>query len=860
MAKNAFWANVLTGGGAAALDLIPGVKLQDLDFACVVTAGTLYPMVMDIDDGGLESSPDKIAPDTDAGTKMWELLAIRAAGITVPNTGLHILDTDASHDLIIKPGSNLTADKTFTITTGNADRTLDLAENLTLADGYNVILQALGQANSLILNESLTIGDGNDGTLTFKQASKALNVEDTNLIPRTGWPTAPGVTLSFSDGDRTFTVTDGGSAFYYILGVKYILGENKTVIVDNTEGLWYIYFDGATLTASQTIWSFTAEDKALVAYLYWDATLDNERSIFLGYELHTFHMDGSTHARLHYAGGTRWETGLLVTDAGSETVNVAVGDIWDEDLDIAITDGAGSALFEQVLSPAELPIYYLDGASNWRIYETVEGEKANATDVGYVSGGDLKWNDATTTWSNETVGNNNYVAYYVVATNEQTEPVALIMGQRVDNKLSDAKENNTFSGLTLTNLPFEEMVVLARLILNGSTPYVLEEVLDLRVYNIKGNITSPLIPDHGGLAGLGDDDHVQYLLKSTWDAYSILAADIDDTPAAVTLAVSEMIGRKATGGIVALTKTDILTILNVADGANVTGDNAPKAHNLIDTTGHPVSGLTPGHFLKATGAAAYAFAVHGLTYSDVGAEQSGVSVLETDYGADTFMYAPANNTPVATSPANVMAALSGHAGAAFAMNSHKFTGLSVPANAGDSIRATAKITEAALETAIDGEWGAAEHTLIGDAAPHHAKYTDAEVKTAIGGIDSGSWTPVLTFGNLSVGITYATQAGSYYRISSLFFASFDIILTSKGSSTGSARITGLPITNGPGSAIAFMVYFSNLGVNGLTTMCRVNGNTASIQLGYHTNTFVTLNDTHFANNTRFLMSTIYPTV
>jgi len=198
-------------------------------------------------------------------------------------------------------------------------------------------------------------------------------------------------------------------------------------------------------------------------------------------------MDGSTHARMHYAGGARWETGLLVTDAGSEIVNVAAGDIWDEDLNLAITDGAGAALFEQVLSPAELPIYYLDGASLWRIYET--GEKSNATDVGYVDGADdLKYNKLNGTWANADVGLNNYVAYYVVATNEQTEPVALIMGQRVDNKLSDAKENNTFSGLTLTDLPFEEMVVLARLILKGTGSgvyYTLEEVLDLRVYNIK---------------------------------------------------------------------------------------------------------------------------------------------------------------------------------------------------------------------------------------------------------------------------------------------------------------------------------------------------------------------------------------
>jgi len=67
------------------------------------------------------------------------------------------------------------------------------------------------------------------------------------------------------------------------------------------------------------------------------------------------------------------------------------------------------------------------------------------------------------------------------------------------------------------------------------------------------------------------------------------------------------------------------------------------------------------------------------------------------FDADTFLYATNNDTPVATSPANVMAALSGHAGADFAMNSHKFTGLSVPANAGDSIRATAKITKHCLE-------------------------------------------------------------------------------------------------------------------------------------------------------------------
>lgn len=53
--------------------------------------------------------------------------------LTVPNTGLHVLDTDASHDLIIKPGSNITVDRTLTITTGDADRTITLSGDTTLS-------------------------------------------------------------------------------------------------------------------------------------------------------------------------------------------------------------------------------------------------------------------------------------------------------------------------------------------------------------------------------------------------------------------------------------------------------------------------------------------------------------------------------------------------------------------------------------------------------------------------------------------------------------------------------------------------------------------------------------------------------
>jgi hypothetical protein len=67
-------------------------------------------------------------------------------------------------------------------------------------------------------------------------------------------------------------------------------------------------------------------------------------------------------------------------------------------------------------------------------------------------------------------------------------------------------------------------------------------------------------------------------------------------------------------------------------------DAAYEIHNLIDTTNHPVSGLTTGHFLKALSATTYGFAAHGLTGESVGISfgsynSSGVFGSKTSGGA-----------------------------------------------------------------------------------------------------------------------------------------------------------------------------------------------------------------------------------
>jgi hypothetical protein len=62
-------------------------------------------------------------------------------------------------------------------------------------------------------------------------------------------------------------------------------------------------------------------------------------------------------------------------------------------------------------------------------------------------------------------------------------------------------------------------------------------------------------------------------------------------------------------------------VLTESQITSLVTDLAGKAstiHNLIDTTNHPVTGLTTGHFLKALSATTYGFAVHGLTNIDIG--------------------------------------------------------------------------------------------------------------------------------------------------------------------------------------------------------------------------------------------------
>lgn len=115
-------------------------------------------------------------------------------------------------------------------------------------------------------------------------------------------------------------------------------------------------------------------------------------------------------------------------------------------------------------------------------------------------------------------------------------------------------------------------------------------------------------------------------------------------------------------------------------------------------------------------------------------------------------------------------------------------------------------------------------------------YNPAQVGSALYFAEE-QFTPVLAFGGASVGVTYSTQVGRYKKIGSRLIFQIRLVVTSKGSSTGAATITGLPFTSVGAIPQTVPVQFIS-GFVGLTGSPEANINTSSteIVLGQTTST------------------------
>jgi len=364
--------------------------------------------------------------------------------------------------------------------------------------------------------------------------SAAVEVEPTGFAD----PEAD-ITITWSDAAKTLTIAPTGASFdVWLQGVKYT---KTTEVIDIsatiTEGYWFFYYNSVGVLQASTIeWEF--EGDAPVSFIYWDAT--NSKALIVAWEPHRLAMDWATHKYLHDTVGALFEHGLAVsgdiTGDGDldihAQVEVSTGEIHDEDLEISVTQGIGGDRFEQDLAlPAKIPIWYLSGSVPiWRIktvnsFPLMEGINR------------IQFNEfVSPNWVlSEISTNRNFVAVWLFATNDQTQPIIGILGQREDTTFNNADLNNMLASLHLANLYLPEMKILARLIFQTSTAYDnapsarLQEILDLRrVQDLpSGGFVST---NHNSLSGRSDSNsHPANTIAVDTTNFDDILSTVDDT-------------------------------------------------------------------------------------------------------------------------------------------------------------------------------------------------------------------------------------------------------------------------------------------------------------------------------------------
>jgi hypothetical protein len=127
--------------------------------------------------------------------------------------------------------------------------------------------------------------------------------------------------------------------------------------------------------------------------------------------------------------------------------------------------------------------------------------------------------------------------------------------------------------------------------------------------------------------------------------------------------------------------------------------------------------------------------------------------------------------------------------------------------------------------------------------------------------EEGTFTPTITFGGGSTGITYSTQTGSYTKIGNKVFYFVYIILTSKGSSTGNASMTNMPFTaTGSTAYVPAASWLGSMASLSSNLMIRsVTGTTTLDMYQIVSSNYSSLTDANFTNSTLLQVAGFFTT-
>jgi len=315
--------------------------------------------------------------------------------------------------------------------------------------------------------------DAVDGRIYVDPVLVEFSEEINNV---TGWGVIrpDDTTLSFVDGTRTFTITPTGSDFYfYEDGYQYRKTSAESIVIPNTYGMHYIYYDADTLSVltnpSDSEVSHLIRSHTMVATVFWSTT--SSSCILCGDERHSsVNYPTGVHAWAHFTVGAQYLSGLALdnfsisTGASNADAQFGVGEGRIIDEDYTHTNAT-------VTSTTGLPVYYRTGASGtW--------ERQINAGYSFLVGATprMQYNEWTgATWQRTEITSGDFGLMHIFATNSYVavNDVISIMGQAQYSTLAlaQAAAPDEVNNLQLGELPSAEMVWIGTVIFETKTAF-----------------------------------------------------------------------------------------------------------------------------------------------------------------------------------------------------------------------------------------------------------------------------------------------------------------------------------------------------------------------------------------------------
>jgi hypothetical protein len=368
----------------------------------------------------------------------------------------------------------------------------------------------------------------------------------------TGFTSRTTSTLSFTDNNRTLTISPVGTSYdIYYRGKKTTITSALSITLTNITGGRYIRYNPATQQLVETAIGEYAGilDNLLVAYVYWDGT----KAVIFGDERHSASRDTDWHLAQHLNMGSIWRSGGVATFSLNNQNNVSLAftdlTVADEDLIHNIVHSATPTLpYQQVLrTAAVMPAMYLNGTSYT--------ESTASTVPWLASVGVAQYNPIVNgVGSLAPMTNSRYVSYWIMATNDSRYPIKALVGNVMHQNQNDAK-NEVFTNY---GLPFPEFVPLYKVVLRyntGNTGNVARVVIDSVTQIVSRQSTALGISD---TISMGES----YVDSGSFDTGTGILTLTGVGSAGATISLE---GRYLTSGLISYNGTNIIVTLPTSD-------------------------------------------------------------------------------------------------------------------------------------------------------------------------------------------------------------------------------------------------------------------------------------------------------